>query len=167
MAKEEVAAEAAAPKKKSGKLMIILGAVVLVVVVAVVVVVLLMSGPKKGDGEEGDEVAEEVVDDKTPPIYERLEAFTLNLADQQTYLQIEIQLMVADAGVQQKLKLRMPEVRDAMIRLLSSKMPEELSQQEGKNALADEIASQLNGLLGVKQASAGVKKVLFGSFIIQ
>ena len=108
-----------------------------------------------------------VHDDGHPPIYERLETFTVNLADQESYLQTEVQLMVADTEVQEKIKTRMPEVRDALIRLLSSKTAEELAQPEGKAKLADEVQKAVNDVLGVKKKSMGVRKVLFAAFIIQ
>ncbi|TCJ13472.1 flagellar basal body protein FliL, partial [Parasulfuritortus cantonensis] len=60
-----------------------------------------------------------------------------------------------------------PEVRDAIIRLLSSKQAEELSVLEGKDKLAADIRKQVNDILGVKQPNEGVKKVLFNAFIIQ
>jgi len=174
MAKEEEApAEGAAPKKK-GKLLIIILLVVGVIVLAGggVAVWLLTSSPDKSKqgkahGEGGAEGEEEKAEDEHPPVYERLEQFTVNLADQESYLQTEVQLLVADVKVQEKLKARMPEVRDAMIRLLSGKTAEELNQPDGKNVLADEIKKELNGVLGIKKDSMGVKKVLFGAFIIQ
>lgn len=177
MAKEEPAAEVAAPKKK-GKLMIIIIAVVAVVLIGGGVgAYLLMSKPaaeKKaahGDEEAGAEEeggdGEEHADEEHAPVYVKLEAFTLNLADDESYLQTEMQLLVADAQVGEKMNARLPEVRDALIRLLTSKTAEELSQPEGKDKLAAEIQKQVNEVLGIKSKSKGVKKVLFGSFIIQ
>lgn len=177
MAKEEAVAEGAAPKKK-GKLMIIIIAVVAVVLIGGGVgAYLLMSKPaaeKKaahGDEEAGAEEEggdeEEHADEEHAPVYVKLEAFTLNLADDESYLQTEMQLLVADAKVGEKLNARLPEVRDALIRLLTSKTAEELSQPEGKDKLASEIQKQVNEVLGIKSKSKGVKKVLFGSFIIQ
>lgn len=173
MAKEETPAEGEAPKKKKGKLLLIILIVVGVVVLAGggLAAWLLLTPPDKSKqaGEHGEEEGgeEESHEDEHPPVYEKLEQFTVNLADQESYLQTEVQLMVADAEFQAKIKARMPEVRDAMIRLLSSKTAEELNQPEGKDKLAAEIQQQLNGLLGAKKASRGVKKVLFGAFIIQ
>ena len=181
MSKEAPPAEGEAPKKK-GKLLIIILALVGVIVLAGggLAAWLLMSAPDKskkakagaeedadGHGEEGDGEGEEGHDDEHPPVYEKLEQFTVNLADQETYLQTEIQLMVASPEVQAKIKARMPEVRDAMIRLLSSKTPEELTMPEGKTKLAEEVQKEINGVLGIKKKSQGVKKVLFGAFIIQ
>ena len=176
MAKEEPAAEGAAPKKKSKLLLIILIVVGVLVLGGGVGAYLLLSKPaaekKAAHGDEEADAEGEGEDDghgdeAHPPVYVKLEAFTVNLADQESYLQTEIQLLVADAKVGEKLNARLPEVRDAMIRLLSSKTAEELAQQEGKDKLASEIEKQINEVLGVKKKSKGVKKVLFGAFIIQ
>jgi flagellar FliL protein len=180
MAKEEPAVEGAAPKKK-GKMMIIIIAVVAVVLIGGgAAAFFLMQKPaaeKKAahgdeeaaaDEEGGDEEGgdEEHGDEEHAPVYVKLEAFTLNLADGESYLQAEMQLLVADAKVGEKMNARLPEVRDALLRLLTSKTAEELSQPEGKDKLATEIQKQVNEVLGVKK-SKGVKKVLFSAFIIQ
>ena len=168
MTKEEApAAEVEAPRKK-GKLIMILAAVAVLVIGGAVAAFFLLSQP---DAEQvakpGEAETEEHAEDEHPPVYEKLETFTVNLADQQSYLQTDIQLLLADAGLQSKIKERMPEVRDALIRLLSSKTAEELTLQEGKDALADEILQTMNDVLKVKDKSEGVKKVLFAAFIIQ
>lgn len=175
MAKEPAAApeEAAAPKKKKTLLIIIAVVAVLLLAGGGVAVYLLTTPPAAekqakahGDEEEhGDEEDEE--HDEHPPVYEKLETFTVNLSDGATYLQVEISLKVADAKVQEKLKMHMPEVRDAMLRLLSSKSPEELGEVEGKDKLAEEIQKQMNQVIGVKKAKKGVQGVLFTAFIIQ
>jgi len=186
MSKAEAPAEAAPPKSKKKLFIILIAVVVLVLLVGGGLAAwLLMSSPDKskkahgGDSEaaadaaHGDTAAEEEDTgdegdgEAHPPVYEKLEQFTVNLADQESYLQTEVQLMVADAKVQEKIKAHMPEVRDAMIRLLSSKTAEDLHQPDGKTKLAEEIQKEINQVLGVKKKSKGVKKVLFGAFIIQ
>lgn len=168
MAQEETPAEVEVPKKKSKLLIIILALVGVVVLVGGGIAAwLLTTAPDKSKQAHGEEGAAEEHEDEHPPIYEKLEQFTVNLADQESYLQTEIQLVVGDLKVQEKIKARMPEVRDAMIRLLSSKTAEELSQPDGKDKLAGEIQRELNHVLGIKKDSEGVKKVLFGALIIQ
>jgi flagellar FliL protein len=176
MAKEEVAAEVVAPKKKGKMLIIILAVVGILVIGGGVGAYFLLSKPaaenKAGHGDEEAAASEADAEEEGDggdhaPVYVKLEAFTVNLADQESYLQTEMQLLVADAKVGDKINARLPEVRDAMIRLLSSKTAEELSQQEGKDVLAGEIQKQINQILGVKGKLKGVKKVLFGAFIIQ
>ena len=160
MATEEAGAEGAAPKKK-GKLMVIIIAVVAVVLIGGAAgAYFLMSKPSVEKKVENGE-------DESTPVYVKLETFTLNLADGESYLQTEMQLLVADAKVGVKMNTRLPEVRDALIRLLTSKTADELSQPEGKDKLAGEIQKQINDVLGIKGKNKGVKKVLFGSFIIQ
>ncbi len=166
---EKAAAQGAeqAPAKKK-KLLIIVVALLVVVLAAGGGAFLLLSGKpateQQADEEEAEAHAEE---EAKPPVYEKLETFTVNLADQESYLQAEISLKVADPKVQEKLKQRMPEVRDALLRLLSSKTAEELMSADGKTALAEEVRKEVNRVIGAKKASQGVKDVLFTSFIIQ
>ena len=165
------------PRKKKKLLIIIIVAVLAVVLLGGGMgAYLLLSKPsaekksKSGHGNlaaasgEGEESSHQ---DDRPPVYEKLETFTVNLADQGSYLQTEIQLLLADSEMQEKIKVHMPEVRDALIRLLSSKTAEELAQPEGKTKLAQEVQKAVNDVLGVKQKSKGVTKVLFAAFIIQ
>jgi flagellar FliL protein len=166
MAKEEPAAEVEQPKKKGKLLVIILAVVGVLVIGGGVGAYLLLSKPaaEKHD-KHADEEAE--AEDEHPSVYVKLEKFTVNLAAQEGYLETEMQLMVADAKVGEKITARLPEVRDALLRLLSSKTVEEISQEEGKDQLASEIQKQINEVLGIKKQSEGVKKVLFVAFIIQ
>jgi flagellar FliL protein len=151
------------PKGRSKKLVIIILAVLLVVLIGGGGVVYLLLTKPASEGAQ----AQAKHEDDQPPIYEKLDTFTVNLADQQSYLQVEIQFQVSDPEIQEKIKQHMPEVRDALIRLLSSKLPADLATQQGKDSLADDIKKQANGILAVKEAGKGVKKVLFNSFIIQ
>ena len=172
MAKDVAPPEAEAPKKKGKLLILILAAVVVLALAAAGGAYFLMSKPsadkKAKHGvkvAEGDEEESAGPEDEHP-VYEKLEQFTVNLADEQ-FLQTDIQLRLADASVQEKIKVHMPEVRDSLIRLLSSKTAEELAQSEGKEKLGLEVQKAVNEVLGVKKPSKGVKKVLFSSFIIQ
>lgn len=165
MAKEEAAAEQPKSGGKKKLFIIILAVVLLVVLAGGGAAVYLLTSKPAAEQQEGHEQA--AAEDEHPPVYEKLESFTVNLADGETYLQVEIQLQVADAKVQEKLKQRMPEVRNDIIRILSSKQPEELATLEGKDALAASILGKLNELLGAKKEAEGVKKVLFNAFIIQ
>lgn len=176
MSKDAAPPEGEAPKKK-GKLMIIIAALVVVLAGGGAAAFFMMSKPDaakkaKHAGEEdvaaadAEEEEEEDSHDETPPVYEKLDQFTVNLVDD-FYLQTDIQLQVADVKVQTKIKAHMPEVRDVLIRLLSSKSSEDLAQQEGKDKLAKEIQKAVNDILHIKSKSKGVKKVLFASFITQ
>jgi flagellar FliL protein len=163
MAKDDAAPEAAAPKSKKKLLIIIIAAVLALALVGGGAAFFMLG--KKPDAEQQEEHAEE--EDAHPPVYEKLETFTVNLADGESYLQLEMSLLVADTKVQEKVKLHLPEVRDALLRLLSSKNADELATPEGKDKLSTEVQGQVNEILGIKTSAKGVKKVLFNAFIIQ
>ncbi|NWG86606.1 MAG: flagellar basal body-associated protein FliL [Hydrogenophilaceae bacterium] len=161
---DEALEQGPAPGKKKKLLFMLIGIAALVVLAGGGVAVWLLMTP----AEDGNKSAEKVVkEEEHPPIYEKLETFTVNLADREHYLQVEVALKVSDPESQEKVKLYMPEVRDVLLRLLSSKTSEELAGQEGKDKLASEIQAQVNEVLRIKERGKGVKGVLFNSFIIQ
>ena len=165
-------AEVVVPKKKGKLLIIIIALLAVVLVGGGVGAYLLMSHPAADKKAKSAHVATEDEDegdaDDENPVYEKLDQFTVNLSDPESHiLQTDVQLRLADAKVQEKLKVHMPEVRDALIRLLSSKTAAELATPEGKDKVGLEIQKSINEVLGVKKRSKGVKKVLFASFIIQ
>jgi flagellar protein FliL len=193
MSKEAAAAEVAEKPSGGGSskkfLIIVVAVVVLILAAGGAALYVLMAPPPaekqaqaaKGEGKKdaahdeeeapskkSDEEEEEDDggDEEKPPIYEKLETFTVNLADRESLLQVEIHFLMANPTIQGKLKERMPEVRNDILRVLSAKLPDELGTIEGKDALAKEIQKIVNELLG-KKKSSGVKKVLFNSFILQ
>jgi len=84
------------------------------------------------------------------PIFMTLEPFVVNLAgDAQRYLQVGIDLRVADASVSDQIKLHLPEVRNGVLLLLSSKKVEDLATVEQKNQLRSEIREVVNKPLGI------------------
>jgi flagellar protein FliL len=168
VAKEEIIEEAVEekPKKKRG----------LIVILAVVVLALAGAGGgawwyfsgSVDDKQVGADEKEVSADDKSrPPVYEKLDQFTVNLSGgEDRYLQVDISLKLVTPALAEKIKQRSPELRDSLLRLLSSKTAEELSSVEGKNKLGDEIQDQVNRVLHEKRRT-GVQAVLFTSFIIQ
>ena len=79
-----------------------------------------------------------------------LEPFVVNLAgDVQHYLQVGIDLRIVDDHVNDQIKLHLPEIRNAVLLLLSSKSVEDLSSMEQKNRLRDELREAINKPLGI------------------
>lgn len=176
MAQEAAPAAAEVPKKKSKLLIIIIIAVVALALVGGGAAYFLMKGgdkkAKKADDEEAaadEEASASSHGEKHPPAYLRLETFTVNLSGQDSYLQTEIQLLLSDPKMQEKVNAYMPEVRDRVIKLLSKRTAEELTAPDGdgKDKLAEDLRREVNEILGFKKKSQGVKKVLFVTFIIQ
>lgn len=177
------ATEQEVPKKKKGKLLlfIIIGALV-VVLGGGAAAFLLLKKPAEAEGEEGDTAhakAEKKKGHDQPPAYVKLDTFTSNLApenpgDQQAaqYIQVVVELKVADPHEGDALKPYTPEIRNAILRLLSSRKPSALTPTEGKDALAHDIRNAVNSIInpprkGEPAPDEPVQAVLFSSFIIQ
>ncbi len=115
----------------------------------------------------GPEKKEEAHPEPVKPIFMTLETFTVNLADEGRFLQVGVDLRVANEKVIEEAKLHMPEIRNGILLLLSSKQAEEMGTVEGKQKLAAEILEQVNKPLGVKDPKEGATGVFFTSFVIQ
>jgi flagellar FliL protein len=61
----------------------------------------------------------------------------------------------------------MPQIRDAILWLLSSKTSEQLLSQEGKTQLRTELIKALNKVLKKKKLKKPVKNLFFTEFLIQ
>ncbi|HSH97588.1 MAG: flagellar basal body-associated protein FliL [Methylophilaceae bacterium] len=104
-----------------------------------------------------------------PPVFLTLETFTVNLQpDPETqYLQTDITLKVGSAEAGEFLKLHMPEVRNRLLLLLSSKKASDLLTLEGKKALSTEIIEQLKEPFNAGEKPQEVLGVSFTSFVVQ
>lgn len=156
-----------APKKGKGKLLIIL-------IVAAVVLLAAGGGAAwyfmhaQKAAHDGQEEAKPETKPGKPPVFVKLEPFTVNLATdgEEHMLQTDIELKVADAKATETVKAHMPEIRNTLLLLLSSKTAGALASAEGKQKLSGEIKAQINKALHVKE-DEGVSGVFFTSFVIQ
>ena len=114
-----------------------------------------------------------VVKEEAPkaPIFLTLDTFTVNLQpdaeNQNQYLQVDISLKVDELAESDLIKLHMPQVRDRLLLLLSSKKGAEISSIEGKKTLGNEIIAQLNQPFSAEGKEQHVNGVFFTSFVIQ
>jgi len=178
--------EAGGGKKKKGLL-----------IIAIVGLVVLLAGGSgaawffMSKGKEDHAAEAEKPKPKSPPVFVTLEPFVVNLAGEvQHYLQVGIDLKVAEPAVGDQIKVHLPEIRNGVLLLLSSKNVEELGTLDGKNRLRAEIRSAVNRPLGIETTAApahgakagsdahgvdvdaghlgeGVQEVLLTSFVIQ
>ena len=79
---------------------------------------------------------------KAMHVFVTLENFVVNLADRDSerYAQIGVVLEVESKEAEAKLTAKMPAVRNELLLLISSKLANQLTTREGKEALAAEIA---------------------------
>ena len=173
---EEPVAKKKAPKKK----------LLLIIVIALVAVLVLGGGAllwlKKKDAAIAGNAAKSSSRSDVAPIFVRLESFTVKLQSDPTrseqYLQMVPELRVLNESVSSKIKLYMPEIRNKILLLLSSKKPSDLSTPQGMETLSNELRNQINQIIdGNAQGPAytgaaprpddPVQSVLYTSFIIQ
>lgn len=144
---EAAAPEAAAPAKSGGKKGIL--------IIAAVAVLMLAIGGGGAWFFLGHKSAAPHAEAPKPkhaaaPVFVTLEPFVINLAgDVQHYLQVGIDLRVVDNSVSDQIKLHLPEIRNGVLLLLSSKAVEDLASLEQKNRLRDEIREVVNRPLGI------------------
>jgi flagellar FliL protein len=156
--KQEEAVKKAFPLK-----LVIIAVLVLLVAGGGFMVWKKMSAPK----EKGQIVAIKEKDNANPdmgPIYP-LETIIVNLLDPsgKRYLKIQIQLELDNETLKVEIDKRMPQFKDAIISLLSSKTIPDINSVEGKMQLRAELAALFNQHL----KSGKITNVFFMDFIIQ
>lgn len=180
-AKEAPPPVEAPPPKKSKKLVIILAGVFTLVLLLGGTTVLLL---KKSASESDDETAQETESKKekakkkdekrTPPVYLKIEPYTINLKGEtgDQYLRLEMSAEFSDQQAADGAKAFMPKIRHQTMQLLKGKQVSELNSKEGTERLAKEVRDEMNTILGEPGAGATpptgpVREVLFTDFVIQ
>ena len=175
------AAEEKAPAAPAGipmKMVIIIVAGVLVLALGGAFAMFkMMGGPsgEKAQGEglgekpsaHGDTVAKEGVHAAgggTGAIAD-LDPFIVNLADspEVRYLKVTMKLEMESLGAVEDVKARTPQIRDAILVLLSSLDSVTARSPQGKYKLREDVTQRINGLLPKKS----VKMAYFTDFVIQ
>lgn len=140
----------------------------LIIIAAVAIVVLIGGGffaytmffSGKDKAADGQQKAEK---SKVKTAMMPLEPFILNLAEHGRFLKLTIQLELNDAATQPAVTEKIPQLRDAIITLVSSKSAESLSSPEGKFLLKDEILLRANQAIGKDV----FKNLYFTEFVMQ
>jgi flagellar FliL protein len=98
------------------------------------------------------------------PLYP-LSPFTVNLRSKKgmVYLKVKLDFELSIKELKNELDAKNAVIRDAVIRILTSKSLEDLSNDEGKEVAADEIINDINAMLH----DGYIKNVYFTEFIVQ
>lgn len=150
--------EGQAPKKKGKNfILIIIIAVAVIAVGAGAFFFFTKSGGEKAQKKEETKAEEGVTF--------ALEPFVVNLSDPSgtRFLKVSLQLELAGPTVAEKAKAKTPQIRDAIITLLTAKTSDALISPEGKLQLKDEINIRINQILGENS----VKNVYLTDFVMQ
>jgi len=166
---EEEGAEEAAPKKSSKKLIIIIAVVALVLIGGGVAAWLLMGDKPAEDGEHAAAEEEHKAVEASDPVFVKLDTFTVNLNPEEgdKYLQVDITLNASDALIAGEIEKRMPQVRNRILMILTSKLASEISDMEGKKFLGEEITESINEPYSEGAEPLTVAETFFTSFVIQ
>jgi flagellar FliL protein len=129
--------------------------------------------PKAVVPETGAEVAPDKAKPEEIGAVVSMDTFIVNLADPggNRYLRVTMDLELAGKPADKsagktagdELAKRMPQIRDAILMILSTKRYSDISTPEGKTALREEILNAANGLL----ASSQISRIYFKEFVIQ
>ncbi len=173
MDKEKTPASENTPKtKKSLKMIVIaVGGLLILLLVGGGVAFFLLSSSSSDSSEEpslGGKIKGLVSGDKknseiAPTAIHKMEPFLVNLADpgQLRYLKVTLHVETPLKG--EEYEKRLPQLRDSVLSILSSKFFKDILTSEGKNALREEIKEKMNQLL----VEMKVRNIYFTEFIIQ
>lgn len=147
------------PKKKKGKNLLLIIIIVVVAIAGGIGAFVFFSKP----GE--DKVATKETKKVEDVVMFALEPFVVNLTDPRgaKFLRVALYLELAGPAVAEMAKARTPQIRDAVITLLTAKTSEELIHPEGKLQLKDEINIRVNQILGEN----AVRDVFLTDFVMQ
>jgi len=100
-----------------------------------------------------------------PGIMFKLEPFIVNLIDQggKRYLKTQFQIEVDSEEIAKELQVRTPQLRDAILLLLTSKSFSQIGVPGGKIELRTELIEQINGVL----KSGAIRTLYFTEFVVQ
>ena len=101
----------------------------------------------------------------TPGAIYDVEPFIVNLADtpEVRYLKLTVKLELENQDVSAELAGRIPQLRDTILVLLTSKDVASIRTAQGKFQLRDEITQRVNSLL----PKPGVRAAYFTDFVVQ
>jgi flagellar protein FliL len=112
-----------------------------------------------------DESAAKPQSSTTPGAIYDVDPFIVNLADvpEARYLKLTVKLELDRPDVSSDLSARVPQLRDTILILLSSKDAASLRTPQGKFQLREELTQRVNALL----PKGGIRSAYFTEFVVQ
>ncbi|MGB9715105.1 MAG: flagellar basal body-associated FliL family protein [Thermodesulfovibrionales bacterium] len=146
------------PKKFNKKIIIIIGGALLFLLISGFVAYILLHSSAKSDDASHKKEEKSLKATLVP-----IEPLILNLSDQGKFLKITMQFEISDPSYQQIVSDYIPQLKDAIIILISSKSSDSISSPEGKLQLKDEILLRANQTVGKDI----FKNLYFTEFVMQ
>lgn len=106
---------------------------------------------------------------KKPTTFVELDIFTVNLQPEESnsYLQVGLTIKTHETEVVEAIDGQIPEIRNRILLLLSSKEAAEISTIIGKQQLTADITNEIKQALDSEEMQDDIVSVLFTSFVIQ
>ncbi len=166
--KPDKAKESPAKGKLNKKLLLIIGAAVLIILIGggVTAYLLMKSAENEESADPGQRVPVPVVNPQADigPTVDIAEFVVNIISDQEThYVKSALTIELTNEQAKDEMNRRMPQVRDAILLLVSNKTFEELRDLQGKKQLKAELLSKINALMQTGQA----KSIYFTEFVVQ
>ncbi|QOJ22506.1 MAG: flagellar basal body-associated protein FliL [Gammaproteobacteria bacterium] len=117
----------------------------------------------------GGEESEPAQPKPKPTKFVDLDIFTVNLQPEENnqYLQVGLTIKARETEVIQEITKQMPDIRNRILMLLSSKKAVEIAGIQGKQLLSQQIVDEIRQSLGSEELQDDIREVLFTSFVIQ
>lgn len=162
--KETPEQESAAKGGKKKLIMIIAIAAIILIGGGVGAYLFLSGGDPQVSAEEQAKAEKEAAAKNVGPMID-IASFIVNILDDDgtRYLKTAITLEVDDQATAEEINLRMPQLKDAILLLISNKTFAELRDLQGKLQLRAELTTRINSLL----KSGQVKQIYFTDFVVQ
>ena len=142
--------------------------------IVIIIVILALGGGVGGtwyymQGQINELAAEPQQPKKKPTTFVELETFTVNLQPEEnnSYLQVGLTIKTHETEVVEAIDGQMPEIRNRILLLLSSKEAEEISTIIGKQQLTTDITNEIKQVFDSEEMQDDIVSVLFTSFVIQ
>lgn len=150
-------------KKGSKKLLLIILIVVVLLIGGGVAAFLVLRG--SGAPDPAKQAAEKAAQANAVGPMVNIDSFIVNILDKDgtRYLKAALTLELDSEATGNEVKERMPQIKDAILLLVSSKTFAELQDLQGKLQLRAELTSRLNDLLKTGQ----IKQIYFTDFVVQ
>jgi len=160
----EAEGDGAPPKKSRKKLFVIILAVLILLGAGGGAALYFLSGAPAPAAAQKQPAAP-----TKPPTYINLEQFTVNLQSEgiEQFLQIAITIEVTDEEAVEVFKSYAPLVRSRLLLLLSSRKGSEISSEEGKRKLSNDILAEVKKPFAAGLPPQKVTGIHFTSFVIQ
>lgn len=163
--------EAEEEKKKSPLMMIIIIAVACLGIGGGAAFFLLGSSSSDAEAETDTEEAaeEEAVASKEAYYFSLDPAFVVNFQGKSRarFLQVNIDGMTREEVMKQEVTKHLPQIRNNIVLLLSSKTYDDLITPEGKETVRQEVLAEIQKVMESETGKKGIENIFFTSFVMQ